>query len=87
MTDAAGAERQILKGVDGYLEPNHMLVRRGGVGGWVQTVSLLSGCAHGRAAAVHAPHRWLLAALLALTGPLPAGHHGPQRLRQDDAAG
>jgi hypothetical protein len=27
VTDVKGNERQILKGVDGYIEPNHMLVR------------------------------------------------------------
>ena len=30
VTDGKGNERQILKGIDVYIKPNHMLVRAGG---------------------------------------------------------
>ena len=75
VTDVKGNDRHILKGVDGYVEPNHMMVGGGAQrhaprARWsiaAEALTVVRPCAN-------------------LPRCLCVGHHGPQRLRQNYAA-
>lgn len=93
VTDVKGNERQILKNVDGYIEPNHMLVgdscERFTSGWWKDAChASKQDVSSNDALPVSVTVRGLPPLPLPPPPILPsAGDHGPIRMRQDNATG